>query len=132
MTNTPKALTVDAQMAIEFYSLLAHFISRIDFDVNLEDVEISYADLQLELECRSPFISPDLRVLLEKAMTEIAYPLTESSTYEVMYTTPGVGHDTPAGFHVDNLPLLIKTCEEIMDPFRELLRGLAEDIKSML
>lgn len=55
--NTPKTLTVDAHMAIEFYGLLARFLDGIDFNVSLDDTELTYTNLLLELECRAPFIS---------------------------------------------------------------------------
>lgn len=129
--NTPKTLTVDAHIEIEFYGLLARFLDRIDFNVSLDDTELTYTNLLLELECRAPFISPTLRELLKNAMNEIAYPLTESSTYEAEYT-PEIGHETPEGFHVDNLPLLVRTHEELIAPFREKLQKFATDIQSML
>ncbi|MGM9602758.1 MAG: hypothetical protein ACI3W5_14400 [Faecousia sp.] len=126
-----KPLTVQGQLALEIYQHIFSFVDSITFDSSLDEVEANYFELLRTFESREAFLSTALKDRLEKALDEIAVPLTDEDVFSTEYT-PEIGHFTGNIFHADNLALLVRTHEEVMLPYRNMLRKLAEDLRSML
>lgn len=131
MTLGNKALTLEGQLAVEIYQRIFNFVDLVTFDSTADEIEGNFYELQREIESRLAFCSSALQDLIETALDEIIMPLLNEDVFSGEYTSE-IGHDTPEGFHVDNLPLLVRTHEDIMAPYRKKLKKLAEDIKNMI
>jgi len=129
LANRP--LTVEGQLVLEIYRHIFNFVDSVTFDSSLDEIEGNFFEVQREVEGRVVFLSPALKELVERALETIAIPLLNEEMFSAEYA-PEIGHATPDGFYVDNLPLLVQVHEEIMTPYREKLHKLAADIQSML
>lgn len=126
-----KPLTVQGHSALEIYRHMFNFLDSVTFDSTADEIEGNFYELQREIESRLAFCSSALQNLIETALDEIILPLLDADTFSAEYT-PEIGHDTPDGFHVDNLPLLVQTHEDIMTPYREKLAKLANTILELI
>lgn len=132
MTSESKSLTIQGQLILEIYRHIFNFVDSVTFDSTLDEIEGNYFDLLRETESRMAFLSPALKERVEKALDEIAVPLLNEDTFSAEYT-PKIGHETPEGFfHVDNLPLWVRTHEELKAPFELKLKCLAREIMELI
>ena len=131
MTTENKSLTVQGQLMLEIYRNIFNFVDSVTFNSTLDEIESNYFNLQREIESRMVFLSPALKELTDKALDEIAMPLLNEDTFSAEYT-PEIGRETPKGFHVDNLPLLVRTHETIIAPYKEALAKLTNRILELI
>ena len=126
-----KPLTVQGHSILEIYRHMFNFLDSVTFDSTADEIEGNFYGLQREIESRLVFCSSALQDLIETALDEIILPLLNEDVFSNEYTSE-IGHATPDGFHVDNLPLLVRTHEEIMAPYKTKLSCLAKDILALI
>jgi len=129
LTNKP--LTVEGQLALEIYRHLFTFLDSVTFDSCLDEIEGNFYELEREIESRRVFLSPALMNLIETAFDEIVLPFLDEDVFLAEYTHE-IGHQAPDGFHVDNLPLLVRVHEEIMAPYKSRLAKFGQDILKII
>lgn len=131
MTIENKSMTIQGQLALELYRYIFNFVDSVTFDSTWDEIEGSFFELQREVESRRVFLSLALKERIETALDEIVLPLLNEEMFSAEYT-PEIGHATPDGFYVDNLPLLVRAHEEIMAPYKTRLTQLGRDILMLI
>lgn len=126
-----KPLTVQGHLTLEIYRHMFNFLDSVTFDSNSDEIEENFYELQREIESRLMFCSSALQERIETALDTIILPLLNEDAFSAEYTSE-IGHATPDGFHVDDLPLLVCTHEEIMTPYKNRLAHFGRDILMLI
>ena len=126
-SESEKMLMIDlVEQLLEFMS----YVEEACLDLDVEEIEISYDRLHKKISQRTFFLSEEVGKLFEECMESLS-ALTIMDTYDAEYSEE-IGEFYERGFRVKNIPLMIKTHEEILVPYNEQVDKLRCEIKRMI